>query len=121
MCASHYRAPTHGRGVTRAREEECVALNGFSRLNLSRAFSRYTTGIGAYLIPWLTSTNIGARGIVDINNGNRHTSDRRNNGARRHRDAVCSCPSDDGGSLEVMKIDRVAGDNTTRQSDLTVN
>ncbi|EGI60492.1 hypothetical protein G5I_11318 [Acromyrmex echinatior] len=34
------------------------------------------------------------------------------------RDAVYSCPSVDGGSLEVMKIDRVAGDNTTRQTDL---
>ncbi|KYQ56209.1 hypothetical protein ALC60_04823 [Trachymyrmex zeteki] len=37
------------------------------------------------------------------------------------RDAVCSCPSVDGGSLEVMKIDRVAGDNTTRQTDLTAS
>lgn len=35
----HFPLPgTHAwRGVTRAREKECVALNGFSRLNLSRA------------------------------------------------------------------------------------
>lgn len=54
--------------------------------------------------PALTSTNISALGIVDINNVRfDRRSDRCNNGV-----------GDDGGSLEVMKIDRVADDNTAR-------
>lgn len=45
MCTSHYRAPTH-RGVTRA-PENCVVLNGFSRLNLSASIH---PGIYVYIL-----------------------------------------------------------------------
>lgn len=121
----HFPLPgTHARrGVTRAREKECVALNGFSRLNLSRALHgrdipgarapnpvvneyEYRRAVSSILI-----TSIVVRAIVVITVP----------AAASGRDAMCPCPSDVGGSLEVMKIDRVADDNTTRQSDLTVN
>jgi len=58
--------PRTARGNAGPREE-CVALNGFSRLNLSR--SRYTPGICLARAPNpdVTSTNISVS-IVDINN-----------------------------------------------------
>lgn len=100
LCAlpitEHPRTTRGNAGTWREEKEEeeeggCVALNGFPRLNLSRERVRSEYVWDARLIHALTSTNISAPGIVDINNARSdRRSDRCNNRAGRRRRFVRS-------------------------------